>query len=209
MKKFTILFALLLLTVSCDNLDRNELLNGLNDDAQIIDNSDDNSIVPDENTTLPDIDTPIPDETVTVKSISVSVSVTTSSYNGSYSPKNVFAVWIEEKDSNYVKTLGAWARNYKSKLQRWYSKSNKGAEGMTDAITGASRRNHETEVITWKIDDINNLPTSDGRYIIYFELNETNGGSRSTTAEIQIGENPKVISINETANIKDISITFE
>ncbi len=139
----------------------------------------------------------------------MTVSVTTTSYGGQFAPKNVFAVWIEKEDGSYVQSLGAWARNYKSKLQRWYSKSNKGSQGMTDAITGASRMNHSNvPALTWEIADIANQPASNGIYNIYFELNETNGPSKTTTAQIQMSETPQVLGTNNASNINNIQISF-
>lgn len=175
-------------TVSPDNPD-------MPDDAK----SSDDAVVPD-NAVVPD------DAPASVKS--VSVSVTTATYNGEYSPKNVFAIWIEKDDGSYIKTLGAWAQKYKSKLQRWMSKSGSGSKGMTDAVTGASRRVHGTENVSWNLTDVNNQPLSDGIYNVYFELNETNGSSKQLNAQIQLGANPSVLNVSNTANFKDINISF-
>ncbi|HQM85122.1 MAG TPA: DUF2271 domain-containing protein [bacterium] len=202
-----------LLTVifgGCDNFDRTDEATVTPDETAISDETvtPDNTVTPDE-AAVPD-ETVVPDENNTPTPVTMSLSVTTTSYNGSYAPRNVFAVWIEKEDGSYIQTLGAWARNYKSKLQRWASKSNYGSNGMVDAVTGASRMNHNpVPELTWKIDDIAFQPAENGIYNVYFELNETNFSSKSTTAKIQISETPEVIKANNTTNIKDIQITFK
>ncbi|HPM48003.1 MAG TPA: DUF2271 domain-containing protein [bacterium] len=225
MRNQLILISLLtVIFAGCDNFDRtdfsfnpdSEEINDTNltDDAVDTAVTPDETAIPDEtvapdNTVTPD-ETVVPDENNTPIPVTMSLSVTTTSYNGSYAPRNVFAVWIEKEDGSYIKTLGAWARNYKSKLQRWASKSNYGSNGMVDAVTGASRMNHNpVPELTWKIDDIAFQPAENGIYNVYFELNETNSGSKSTTAKIQISESSEVIKANNTTNIKDIQITFK
>jgi hypothetical protein len=215
MKRLVFVFiAFMVMIAGCDNGVRDELINGVdsgnvNDEQTTNDNTvvPDNNVTPD-NTVNPD-NTVVPDDNVTPVSVSMTVSVTTSSYGGEFSPKNVFAVWIEKDDGSYVQSLGAWAKSYKSRLQRWYSKSSKGSQGMADAVTGASRTNHnDVPDLTWTISDIANQPAANGIYNIYFELNETNGGSRTTTAQIQMSETPQVLSTNNASNIKNIQITF-
>lgn len=206
--------AMLILILGCDNGVRDELINGVdannvNDEQTANDDAvkQDDAVVPDDNVITDEA--VVPDDSVTPVSVSMTVSVTTSSYGGEFSPKNVFAVWIEKDDGSYVQSLGAWARNYKSRLQRWYSKSGGGSKGMADAVTGASRTNHnDVPDLTWTISDIAKQPSANGIYNIYFELNETNGGSKTTTAKIQMSETPQVLSTNNASNIKNIQITF-
>ena len=223
---------LLVLIAGCDNGIRDELINGVDtnnvndeqtasddavtnddavkqDDTVVPDDSitPDDTVVPDDNIT-PD-DTVVPDENNNSGPVSMTVTVTTTTYGGQYAPRNVFAVWIEKADGSYVGTLGAWAQKYRSKLQRWYSKSGNGSQGMADAVTGASRMNHNNvPALKWTINDIASQPAADGIYNIYFELNETNFSSKSTTAQIKMGASPEIISVNNASNINNIQITF-
>lgn len=215
MKSMLTALAMLILITGCDNGVRDELISGVdannasdeqtaNDDAV----KQDDAVIPDDNVVADDA--VVPDDNNTPVTVSMTVSVTTATYGGQYAPKNVFAVWIEKTDGTYVATLGAWAQKYRSKLQRWYSKSANGSQGMTDAVTGASRFNHsDVPDLTWTIDDISSQPAADGIYNIYFELNETNFSSKSTTAQIKMGATPEIISVNNASNIKNIQITFD
>lgn len=214
MKSMLTALAMLILITGCDNGVRDELINGVdanneNDEQTANDDSlkQDDAVIPDDNVVADDA--VVPDDNNTPVTVSMTVSVTTATYGGQYAPKNVFAVWIEKADGGYVATLGAWAQKYRSELQRWYSKSGSGSKGMADAVTGASRTNHnDVPDLTWTIDDIASQPAADGIYNIYFELNETNGGSKTTTAKIQMSETPQVLSTNNASNIKNIQITF-
>ena len=43
----------------------------------------------------------------------LSVSVTTSSTGGNYAPRNIVAIWIEDSSGKLVKTLLAYAKEWK------------------------------------------------------------------------------------------------
>jgi len=137
------------------------------------------------------------------------VTVDTETYNGKYAPKNVFAIWIENDAGDYIRTLLVKAKKYKSKLDRWASVSNYGSTGILDAVTSASRYNHNVENVSWNLKDQNDQKVSDGIYNVWFEVNETNGISKKTSAKIRIDKNPLVIQTQETSNIKNIEIKFE
>jgi len=141
--------------------------------------------------------------------ISMKVTVDTKTYNGNYAPKNVFAIWIENESGDYIRTLLVKAKRYKKKLDRWASISNMGSTGMVDAVTSASRNNHNSESVLWDLKDKNDQKVSDGIYKVWFEVNETNGTSKKTSATIRIDNNPKVTEIKNSSNIKNIEITFE
>lgn len=149
-------------------------------------------------------DNTLPDDAVTIPN-SVTVTVTTSSYGGEFAPRNVFAIWLEAVDGAYIHSMGVWAQTYKSRLSRWYQKSGGGSSGMADAVTGASRYSHGTQTVSL---DFTKYPVAAGGYKVWFELNETNGGSRTTSADITLGPGGTVTGAANTANIKDIAISF-
>lgn len=135
-----VFFMFSLLFIACDNQDRDGVLNGVDTNNQNDEQTvNDEQVLNDDDQVLEEDDEQISDESSTPVPVTMSVTVTTTTYSGQYAPRNVFAVWIEKEDGSYIQTLGAWARNYKSKLQRWASKSNYGSNGMVDAVTGASQ----------------------------------------------------------------------
>ncbi len=259
MRLFSLLVVMLLATACGDNFDRDELMNGPQDDGDgppIFDQgmSFDNAAVTDDDVVpvacgngttdngeacdgdakecvqinaaytggwaecrsdcsgydtaaclgADDADVVQPDDAVTIPA-SMTVSATTSTYGGQYAPRNVFAIWLEAADGTYIHSLGVWAQKYKSKLTRWYQKSSGGSSGMTDAVTGASRLSHGTETVSL---DFTKYPVRPGNYKVWFELNETNYASKSTSADIAVGPGGTVATTGDTTNIHDIQITF-
>jgi len=49
----------------------------------------------------------------------LTVSTTTSNAGGNYAPRNIVAVWIEDEQGNWVKTLLAYAATRKTHLNTW------------------------------------------------------------------------------------------
>ena len=58
---------------------------------------EDNPLISDENTSV--------DE----GKATIEIQLKTVAYNGHYSPRNIGAIWIEDGDGNFVKTLRVWA----------------------------------------------------------------------------------------------------
>ena len=105
---------------------------------------------------------------------SLSVSVTTASTGGTYSPKNVFVIWIEDASGNFVKTLTANAEKRIQYLYKWSaSTSAKGSQyNRVDAVSGATLSGHGTRTGTWNGTDYNKNLVPDGTYYVCFELTD-------------------------------------
>ena len=71
----------------------------------------------------------------------LTVSVTTSTTGGNYSPKHVVAIWVENSAGTFVKTLTVYAEARKYDLTNWNSIS---GGNVTDATTGATQSNFGT-----------------------------------------------------------------
>lgn len=75
----------------------------------------------------------------------LTVTVTTSTAGGSYSPKNLDAIWIEDNTGTFVKTiLGATGGNKGDLTWSGVSSSN-----TVDAITSATRSGYGVRTATW------------------------------------------------------------
>jgi hypothetical protein len=107
----------------------------------------------------------------------LTVTTTTSEYGGNYAPKNIVAIWIENDQGEFVKTLLAYADNRKTHLNTWQeSTAAAGTEfNTTDAITGATRSNHGTRTCSWDASDYNGFLVPDGTYYVWMELTDQNG----------------------------------
>ena len=104
------------------------------------------------------------------------VTVTTSNAGGQYAPRNCVAIWVEDENGNFVKTLLAYAQMYRTHLNNWESSTT--AAGVpfdkTDAISGSTINTHGTRNCNW--DGTNHLGTlmNDGTYKLCMELTDKN-----------------------------------
>lgn len=103
--------------------------------------------------------------TFTVKSIT---------NNSTYSPRNVFAIWIKDSTGNFVKSIKVMAAAQKKHLVKWKASSN---SNTTDAITGSTLSTHQTHTVTWNCTNVAGQLVPDGKYTICVEYTSTNSAS--------------------------------
>lgn len=102
---------------------------------------------------------------------SLSIRATTTPAGGNYAPRNVVAVWIEDANGTFIKTIARWADVRKGFLVAWSA-----AAGVdADAISGATRANHATPlVINWDLKNKAGVEVPPGTYRIRMELADRN-----------------------------------
>jgi hypothetical protein len=134
----------------------------------------------------------------------LTVTATTSEAGGNYAPRNIVAMWIEDQQGNFVKTLLAYAQDRKTHLNTWQASTT--AAGVpyntTDAITGATKSTHATRTCSWNGMDFNGNLVADGTYKLRMELTDKNNTGNFSTFTITKGPNPE----NQTpANVPSFS----
>lgn len=108
----------------------------------------------------------------------VTASFTTTPAGGSFNPKNIVAVWIEDGAGTFVKTIGRWAATRKANLVAWTTKA--GANDV-DAVSGATRPNHTGALtVTWDLKSKAGTVVPDGTYTIRMELADGNTNNAAT-----------------------------
>lgn len=102
------------------------------------------------------------------------VTTTTKGTGGNYAPKNIVAIWVENENGQFVKTLAAYANSRKTYLNTWEaSTTNAGSVyNSVDAITGATRSSHGTITCSWNGTDYKGNAVGDGTYNLRFELTD-------------------------------------
>jgi len=101
----------------------------------------------------------------------LSITVTTTPNGGPYAPKHVTAIWIEDANGTFVKTIGRWAGARISHLVAWIAKSGQDA----DAVSGATIANHTNPLmVTWDLKNRAGTIVPDGTYTIRMELADSN-----------------------------------
>jgi hypothetical protein len=118
------------------------------------------------------------------------VTVTTHSGGGNHAPKNVDAIWIQDASGKFVKSLYVMARNEIQHLNAWNTATT--AAGLSrnrvDAVTGASLSGYGARMASWNCTDVNQKPVGVGGYQVCFDLNDGNGGDKSTCDKIMLGK---------------------
>lgn len=111
----------------------------------------------------------------------VEFSVTTASYGGSYSPKNVVALWVETDAGGFVRTLAVWGADRRRNLVSW---SSSGAN--VDGTTGATLSGHGTRTVQWDLRDKSGTSVSSGTYRLWAEMAESNVASGAAAHRVSV-----------------------
>jgi hypothetical protein len=97
--------------------------------------------------------------------------VTTVTYGGDYSPRNVGAIWVSDAKGAFVKSLNVWGRRRLRHLNTW---ENASGGNVVDAITAATATGHGARMGTWDCTDVTGKPVPNGSYSINAEFTESN-----------------------------------
>jgi len=103
----------------------------------------------------------------------LTVTTTTSTYNGNFSPRHVLAIWVENNSGAFVKTLLVNAQARRQYLTNWYSSTSNG--NTIDAITGATLNSHGVVTCSWKGTDVSGNLVNNGTYKVCMEFTENDG----------------------------------
>jgi len=98
-------------------------------------------------------------------------TVRTIAYGGTYSPRNVGAIWITNSSNQFVKTIKVWAATYRSRLVKWIASS---GNNTTGAITTATLNSHQLHSVSWNGKNYSNATLPDGNYNVNIEYTESN-----------------------------------
>lgn len=141
----------------------------------------------------------------------LTVTTTTSSAGGNYSPRNVVAIWIEDEQGNFVKTLMAYAEARITHLNNWESSTSAAGSiyNVVDAITGATRNNHEVRTSTWNGTDINGQIVADGIYRVQMELTDKNSTGNNSSFVFTKGGDPENLTPSNVPSFSNISIVWD
>lgn len=121
----------------------------------------------------------------------LTVQFKTVTFFGHYAPRNVGAVWIENGNNQFVKTLEVWAAKRSQYLVKWKAAS---GGNKVDAVTSATKNSHVSHTDTWDGTDVNGNIVPDGPYHVYVEFTEYDGPGKWTQMDFDKGPTPVDIS---------------
>jgi hypothetical protein len=141
----------------------------------------------------------------------LTVTATTSSAGGNYAPKNIVAIWIEDNQGNFVKTLLAYAQTRKTHLNTWEASTTAAGSpfNTVDAITGATKSSHATRTCTWNGTDVNGTLVADGIYRIRMELTDKNSTGNYSTFTFTKGPDAENQSPANVPSFSSIILNWE
>ena len=103
----------------------------------------------------------------------MSMTVTTKTYYGSYSPRHVLTCWVTNAAGTYIYNLKRYGFSYLSSLTNWSmcSSSTKSSDGTTGATLGS----HSQLSFTWNCKNTSSVIVPDGIYYLNIEFTEQEG----------------------------------
>jgi len=134
----------------------------------------------------------------------MSLTVRTVTANGTYSPKHVLAIWIEDTDG-FVKSRKVMGSQRKQYLYTWVNSSN---YNVVDAITGPTLTSHQTHTVVWDCKDLDGNIVPDGEYVVYAEFTDRHAQGPLYSTTFTKGPDPTFLSPPDETYFKDIVLTF-
>jgi len=135
----------------------------------------------------------------------LSAIVSTSTYNGPYAPKHVFAAWITNSSGTFIKSLMVYAAARKSDLTYWKASS---SGNTTDATTGATLSSHSSHTLNWNGTNTSGAVVDDGDYKLNVEFTESNGTGKYTTFTFKKGSSTASLTSSTANNISLSSLSW-
>jgi hypothetical protein len=128
----------------------------------------------------PDTDAPVeqqPDAPAGAARLDVTFSTTTR--GGQYAPRNVVVAWVEN-NGTFVRTVDRKSAVRTTHLIAWKTLA---TISDMDAVTGATRLDHNTPItLSWDLKD-NGAEIPDGNYTLRMEMTEDNSTTTATNSE--------------------------
>ncbi len=140
----------------------------------------------------------------------LNVTVTTSSAGGNYSPRNIVAIWIEDANGNFVKTLLVYAQTQKTYLNIWQASTTAAGTqyNSVDAITGATKTSHGTRTCTWDGTNYSGTLVADGTYKLRMELTDKNATGNYSSFTFTKGASAQTLTPANEPSFASISVVW-
>jgi len=109
-----------------------------------------------------------------------------------YAPRHCLAIWVEDSEGKFVKTLLVNAAKYRNMLSRWASTTAAAGSrfNSVDAVTGATNNTHGTRSCKWDGTDLKGNVMPDGTYKIVMEITDQDRPGRLAEFVFVKGKEP-------------------
>lgn len=136
---------------------------------------------------------------------SVTFKVTTVSPGGNYSPKNIGAIWIEDSDGNFVKTIKLWADRRSQYLYTWNSRT---SGNKVDAVSSATLSSHQTHEVNWDVKNHLGETLPNGSYQLKIEMTDQHSQGPIATYEFPVGEESSNLTISDETYFHNMELSW-
>lgn len=136
---------------------------------------------------------------------SVTFNVTTVTDNGNFSPRHILAIWVEDANGTFVKSLKV---NAAARIQYLYTWKTKSGSNKVDAITGATLQAHQSHTVTWNCKNVNGAIVSPGTYKLVIEFTDQHAQGPLNTLNFVISGSAQHVTQPDAAYFKNISLDF-
>ena len=142
---------------------------------------------------------------LTMAQVFQSTFTTTAISGAKYSPNHVLAVWVEDSNGKYVRTLLLNAKTRKTYLYKW--NVNSGGD-VTDAVTGATISTHKEHTVTWDLKDYAKNAVQAGTYKLCIEMTSENKQGPYSEIGFTVGGAAYTSNPANLSNFTNISLAY-
>lgn len=116
-----------------------------------------------------------------------------------YAPFNCGAVWIEDANGFYIRTLNLWAGDRRMAVATWFQSVCKkdALINSPDVTTSATLAKHQAHVTTWDTKDYQGLVVPDGVYSLWMQVTE-NEAPEGPYMTIEFLKGPQPVTLTPT-----------
>lgn len=141
----------------------------------------------------------------------INIELELSAFEG-ISRRPYLAVWVENENSEPIRTLALWYNNNRwlPDLRRWYTKNysksqdNSFLQNVTSATRSAGKYS-----LSWDMKDDNGKPVEPGKYTLYIEACRERGTYQLMNSELDLGANPRRIELEGGVEVSSAVIEYK
>lgn len=133
--------------------------------------------------------------------------VTTRPQGGPYAPKNIGAIWVQDEQGRWLRTLELWAA-VRIRYLTGYRDANP-MRNQVDAITRATSATHGLHALHWDMRDAQGQLVPDGEYSFMIEVTDRSATGERTQIAFEKSAAAQSVTLEDDAFFADVSVQFE
>jgi hypothetical protein len=128
------------------------------------------------------------------------------SVGGRFRPRNAGAVWVEDANGTWVKTLERWA-GFRAKYLTHFVEASGG--DLTDAVTSATLSMHQVHELTWDLTDVDGCEVPNGSYALRMEVTDASRTGVAARVPFEKTDEPLSFTPDDVEGFREMSVRLE